>query len=86
MSITDFFNTSNVAIIEYDGFHPQLFFNETGEEIYARYENKICVYLHRSMFKSLLLHCAYIVASVYAEGQLNDMKLPKHLYKYLRAF
>lgn len=86
MSITDLFNTSNVAKIEYDGFDPRLFFNETGEEVYARYEDKFCVYLYRSMFKSLLLHCAYIVASVYTEGQLNDMKLPKHLCKYLRAF
>ena len=86
MSITDLFNVSNVAIVTYDGFDPQLFFSETGEEIYARYEDSICVYLYRSMFKSLLFHCAYIVASVYTEDQLNDMQLPKHLYKYLRAF
>ena len=87
MYITDLFNPSNVAIIEYDDRgYPELFSNETGEEIYVYYQDKICVYLYRSKFKSLLLHCAYIVASLYTENQLNDMKLPKHLYKYFRAF
>ena len=87
MYITDLFNPSNVAIIEYDDRgYPELFSNETGEEIYVYYQDKICVYLCRSKFKSLLLHCAYIVASLYTENQLNDMKLPKHLYKYFQAF
>ena len=87
MYITDLFNTSNVAIIEYDGRgYPELFSNETGEEIYVCYHDQICVYLYRLMFKSLLLHCAFIVASVYIEGQLNEMKLPKRLCKCLRAF
>ena len=83
--IFDVFDPSNKTFLTYgfDERHPQFYFNETGEEIYVHYDQRTCIYLYKSMYKSLLLQSASIVAKTYTKRQLTDMKLPKQIYKYL---
>ena len=62
----DLFNISNNTLIDRqdnleDGI-PELHFNESGEEFYLRYYDKLCVYLYKSMFKSLATHATSIAA------------------------
>ena len=67
--------------------HPlELYFNESGEEFYVIYDDKICVYLYKSMFKSLVSLSASVVAQTYKKPQLIEMRLPQHIYKYLNHF
>ena len=83
--IFDVFDPSNKTFLTYgcNERHPQFYFNETGEEIYVHYDQRTCIYLYKSMYKSLLLQSASIVAKTYTKRQLADMKLPKQIYKYL---
>ena len=81
--IFDVFHTSNNTFLTYDEKYPEIYFNETGEEIYVLYDQKVSIYLYKSMFKTLLQQCAFVVAKTYTKCQLYNMKLPKRLYKYL---
>ena len=83
--IFDVFDPSNKTFLTYgcNERHPQFYFNETGEEIYVHYDQRTCIYLYKSMYKSLLLQSASIVAKTYTKCQLIDMKLPNQIYKYL---
>ena len=67
-------------------YPPDLCFNEFGEEFYIRYDNNICLYLYKSMFKSLVSHSASVVAQRYTKPQLIEVRLPQHVYKYLNLF
>ena len=81
--IFDVFDPSNKTFLTYgsDERHPQFYFNETGEEIYVHYDQRTCIYLYKSMYRSLLLKSASIVAKTYTKHKLADMKLPKQIYK-----
>lgn len=85
----DLFDMSNNTLIYIRscrcGF-TQLCFNESGEEFYLRTAHKVCVYLYKSMFKTLTYHAALIVTKTYTKSQLIEMGLPEHLYKHMKLF
>ena len=85
--IYDLFDTSDFAVLPYDEDEkpPQFYFNDSGEEIYAHYRQRMLVYLYKSMLKSLFLQSALITAKIYTKAQLRDMNLPRQLYKYLNT-
>ena len=85
VTIYDLFDISNKAVltITTDEKPLQLHFNKTGEEIFIYNGRKMYIYLFKSVFKSLILQCASVVAKTYTKSQLIEMGLPKHLYKYL---
>ena len=85
--IFDLFDTSDFAVLPYgvDERPPQLYFNESREEIYVHYDQRTLVYLYKSMLKSLFLQSALIIAKLYTKAQLRDMNLPRQLYKYLNT-
>ena len=56
--------------------------NETGKEFYIFREDKIYVYLHKPVFKSLTLLSASVVVKTYAKSDLTEMSLPRQLYQY----
>ena len=87
VNIYDLFDTSDFAVLPYgeDERPPQFYFNESGEEIYAHYDQRTLVYLYKSMLKSLFLQSALITTKVYTKSQLRDMNLPRKLYKYLNT-
>ena len=65
ITVYDLFAMSNKTIFAindcgYD-YHPKLYFNESREELYLGYNSKICVYLYKSMFKSLASNSALVV-------------------------
>ena len=80
--IFDVFHTSNNTFLTYDEKYPEIYFNETGEEIYVLYDQKVSINLYKSMFKTLLQQCAFVVAKTYTKCQLYNMKLPKRLYNH----
>ena len=88
--VYDLFDISNKTIFGLNelGYEdsPELCFNESGEELYIRYDDKICVYLCKSMFKSLVSLSASVVAQTYAKPHLIEMRLLQHVYKYLNLF
>ena len=87
VNIYDLFDTSDFVVLPYgvDERPPQFYFNESGEEIYAHYDQRTLVYLYKSMLKSLFLQSALITTKVYTKTQLRDMNLPRKLYKYLNT-
>ena len=86
--IFDVFDPSNKTFLTYgcNERYPQFYFNETGEEIYVHYDQRTCIYLYKSMYKSLLLQSASVVAKTYTKRQLIHMKLPNQIYKYLLSY
>ena len=88
--VFDLFDTANFTVIPRGMklyLEPDFYFNETGEEIYAHYDGeRVLIYLYKSMFKSLLLQSALVVAKNYTIAQLRDMNLPRQLYKYVNTF
>ena len=85
IAVYDLFDTTNNTLLSIptDAGTLKLYFNKTGEEIYVRKDFEIYIYLYKSIFKSLVLHCASVVKKTYTKSQLIEMRLPKHLYKYL---
>ena len=85
VAVYDLFDTTNNTLlpIPTDARILKLCFNKTGEEIYVLTDFAIDIYLYKSVFKSLVLHCASVVKKTYTKSQLIEMRLPKHLYKYL---
>ena len=88
--VFDLFDTTNFTVIPRGMklyLEPDFYFNETGEEIYAHYDGEgVLIHLYKSMFKSLLLQSALVVAKNYTIVQLRDMNLPRQLYKYVNTF
>ena len=88
--VYDLFDMSNQTVFGLSNricrHPPELYFNESGEEFYVIYDDKICVYLYKSMFKSLVSLSASVVAQTYKKPQLIEMRLPQHIYKYLNHF
>ena len=88
--VFDLFDTTNFTVIPRGMklyLEPDFYFNETGEEIYAHYDGEgVLIHLYKSMFKSLLLQSALVVAKNYTIIQLRDMNLPRQLYKYVNTF
>ena len=85
----DLFDMSNNTFIYIHSCRcglPKLCFNESGEEFYLKSSHDIRVYLYKSMFKSLAYHAALIVTKTYTKSQLIEMRLPEHLYKYMKLF
>ena len=89
VSVYDLFDMSNNAVFALqdneDNGIPWLYVNDTGEEFYVRHNDKVCVYLYKSML-SLTQQAAAIVAQTYTKSELNSMRLPGHLQKYLQLF
>ena len=89
VSVFDLFDTLNFAVLCYGVIErpSQFYFNLTGEDICTHYgEKTFAAYLYKSLFKSLVLQSALIVAKNYTKVQLHDMNLPMQLYKYLYCF
>ena len=88
--VYDLFDLSNKTVSGLnnlgDEYLPQLRFNESEEEFYIIHDDKICLYLYKSMFKSLVSHFSSIIAQPYTKSQLIEMRLPQHVYKYLNLF
>ena len=84
VNIYDLFDMSNetVLTITPERTLSQLHFNKTGEEIFIYNGTKMCIYVYKSVLKSLILQCASVVARTYTKSQPIEMRLPKHFYKY----
>ena len=87
IKMRDVFDSSNETVIPYSSTIFPLDYsinvNESGEEIYIRENRTLKIYVYKSYLKNLLLLSAAVVSKTYSLSQLTEMKLPKHLYKYL---
>ena len=83
----DVFDSSNEVVIGYSStifpLNYSINFNESGEEIYICENGTLKIYVYKSYLETLLLLSAAVVSRTYSLSQLTEMKLPKHLYKYL---
>ena len=87
IKIKDVFDSSNEVVIGYSStifpLNYSINFNESGEEIYIYENGTLKIYIYKSYLETLLLLSAAVVSRTYSLSQLTEMKLPKHLYKYL---
>lgn len=87
IKIRDVFDSSNEAIIRYSStifpLRYSINFNDRGEEIYICENGTLKIYVYKSYLRTLSLLSAAVVSKTYSLPQLTEMKLPKHLYKYL---
>ena len=87
IEIRDVFDSSNEVIIRYSStifpLRYSINFNDTGEEIYICENGTLKIYVYKSYLRTLLLLSAAVVSKTHSLSQLTEMKLPKHLHKYL---
>ena len=79
----DLFKPSNrVALCNAGNMQTRIGFNNSGEEIYICYRNKVQVFIYRSSVKRLTELCSTVVSKVYTKLDLHQMRLPKLLYEF----
>ena len=79
----DLFKPSNcVALCNVENMQTRIGFNNSGEEIYICYRNKVQVFIYRSSVKRLTELCSTVVSKVYTKLDLYQMRLPKLLYEF----
>lgn len=82
-AVYDLFNISNSTSLPLKrNVSYEIWCNGTGEEFFIFGGDKIYVYLHKPMFKSLTLLSASVVAKTYTKSDLTKMSLPRQLCNY----
>lgn len=71
-----------VALCDVENMQTRIGFNNSGEEIYICYRNKVQVFIYRSSVKRLTELCSTVISKVYTKSDLHQLRLPKLLYEF----